>query len=66
MKKLTLNQMRELVDFLSDCYEYSEDEYSLTAVNNTLKIIGYSNEFHYNYENDAIICDGGIEQQESE
>lgn len=65
MKKLTLNQMYDLVEFLSDCYEYSEDEYSLSAVNNTLKILGYCNEFHYNYEDDAIICDGGIEQSES-
>ena len=66
MKKLTPKQMFDLVDFLSDCSQYYEDVYSENAVNNTLKILGYVNEFHYNYENDVIICDGGLEQQESE
>lgn len=66
MKKLTLKQVCKIVDFLSDCYEDYEDDYSLKAVNNTLKILGYVNEFHYNYENDAVICDGGLEQQDSE
>jgi hypothetical protein len=61
MKKLTPKQMFDLVDFLSDCYQDYEDDYSLRAVNNTLKIMGYSNEFHYDYENDSVICDGGIE-----
>lgn len=66
MKKLTLKQVCKIVDFLAECYEDYKDDYSLSAVNSTLKILGYSNEFHYNYENDAIRCDGGIEQQESE
>lgn len=66
MKKLTLKQICKIIDFLSDCSQDYEDDYSINAVNNTLKILGYINEFHYNYENDAIRCDGGIEQQESE
>lgn len=66
MKKLTLKQVCKIVDFLWDCYEDYDDDYSLKAVNNTLKILGYTNEFHYNYDNDAVICDGGIEQQETE
>ena len=66
MKKLTLKQVCKIVDFLSDCYEDYEDDYTLKAINKTLKILGYVNEFHYNYENDAVICDGGLEQQETE
>lgn len=66
MKKLTPKQMFDLVDFLSDCQQDYEDDYSLKAINNTLKILGYVNEFHYNCENDAIVCEGGLEQQESE
>ena len=66
MKKLTLKQMRKIVDFLSDCYEDYEDDYSLRAVNNTLKILGYKDEFHYDYEYDGVICNGGIEQLDSE
>lgn len=66
MKKLTQKQMFTLADFLCDCYQDYEDDYSERAVNKTLNILGYSNEFHYNYENDAIICDGGIEQSEAE
>lgn len=66
MKKLTSKQMWKLFDFLAECYEDYEDDYSLKAVNNTLKILGYVNEFRYNYENDAVICDGGLEQQDSE
>ena len=58
--------MCELVDFLSDCSEDYEDYYSENAVNKTLKILGYVNEFRYNYEDDAIICDGGLERQDSE
>ena len=65
MKKLTLKQMCKLVDFLLHRYEDYEEDYS-EIVNNTLKILGYCNEFHYNYENNAVICDGGIVQQESE
>ena len=65
MKKLTLKQICKLVDFLSECHKDYEIDYSLNAVNKTLNILGYSNEFHYNYENDAIRCNGGIEQQES-
>ena len=66
MKKLTPKQMFDLVDFLSDCQEDYEDNYSENAVNSTLKILGYTNEFHYDFENDSVICNGGIEQQESE
>ena len=66
MKKLTLKQVCKIVDFLSDrCQDY-EDDYSENAVNYTLKILGYVNEFHYDYENDAFICDGGLEQKETE
>ena len=39
MKKLTLKQVCKIVDFLSDCYEDYEDDYSLKAINNTLKNI---------------------------
>ena len=67
MKKLSLKQVCKIVDYLSDCYEVDYvDNYRLSAINNTLKILGYVNEFHYNYENDAVICDGGIEHQETE
>lgn len=65
MKKLTPKQMFDLVDYLTYCYEDYEDDYSLKVVNTTLKIMGYSNVFYYDYENDSVICDGGIEQQES-
>ena len=66
MKKLTLNQVCKIVDFLSECYEEDYvDNYRLRAINKTLKILGYVNEFHYNYENDAVVCDGGLERQES-
>lgn len=58
MKKLTLKQIYKLVEFLSDCDQDYEDEYSEKAVNTTLKILGYSNEFNYDYENDSIICSG--------
>lgn len=58
--------MWKFIDFLSERYEDIEDDYSLNAVNKALKILGYSNEFHYNYENDALVCDGEIAQQESE
>ena len=61
-----MKKVCKIVDFLSDCYEDYEDDYSLNAINKTLKILGYVNEFHYNYKNDAVICDGGLEQQESE
>lgn len=66
MKKLTLKQMCDLVDFLSDCSQDYEDAYSERAINFTLKILSYVNEFHYNYEDDTIICDGGVEHQETE
>ena len=67
MKKLTSKQMFDLVDYLTECYEDAGDvHYSLMAVNHTLKTIGYANKFEYDYENESVICDGGIEQQESE
>lgn len=66
MKKLTPKQMFDLVDYLTVCNQDYEDNYSENAVNKTLKILGYDNEFNYDYENDAFICDGGIEQQEVE
>ena len=66
MKKLTLNQMCKIVDFLSECYLDYKDDYSVRAVNTTLKALNYVNQFRYDYENDAVICDGGIEHQESE
>lgn len=64
MKKLTQKQMFSLADFLCDCCQNYEDDYSERAVNKTLEILGYSNEFRYDNENDAIICDGGIELPE--
>lgn len=66
MKKLTHKQLFDLAYFLYGCYKDYEDDYSLNAVNKTIKILGYRNEFHYNYENDSIVCDGGIEQPEAE
>lgn len=66
MKKLTIKQMSNLVDFLSDrCQDY-EDDYSENAVNTTLKILDYSNEFHYDYKNDGIMCNGGIMYEEED
>ena len=65
MKKLTPKQLFDLIDYLSDC----EDDYSLNAINYTLKILDYSNTlgyFSYDFENDCIKCDGGLEHQESE
>ena len=66
MKKLTAKQTFDLIDYVSECYRDYEDEYPLRQVNYILKILGYVNKFQYDYENGAIICDGGIEQQESE
>ena len=66
MKKLNLKQMCKLVDYLSDCYQDYEDDHTLNAVNNTLKILSYNNVFHYDYYNDSFICRGGIEQQDYE
>lgn len=65
MKKLTPKQMFDLVDYLTDRELDYGDEYSLDAVNNTLKILGYENEFNYDFENDGFICNGGIEQPEA-
>lgn len=64
MKKLTPKQMNVIVDFLSDCYLDYKDDYSVRAINTTLKALNYVNQFRYDYENDAVICNGGIDQQE--
>lgn len=62
MKKLTLKQMYDLIDYLSVCYEDAGDvRYSLMAVNHTLKTIGYANKFEYDYENESVKCNGGID-----
>lgn len=65
-KKLTAKQMFDLVEYLTNCFNYYEDEYSLNAVNSTLKILGYDGEFTYVSVEDAIRYDGGIAQQGSE
>ena len=61
MKKLTLKQMFDLVDFLSDSQEDYEDGYSMKAVNTTLKILGYEGEFGYEPVECAIRFDGALE-----
>ena len=66
MKKLTLNQIYAIVDYLKDCNNDYEDDYSLRAVNHIMKILNYKAKFTYDYENDALIWEGAIDTGEDE
>lgn len=61
MKKLTPKQMFDLVDFLIERNQDYEDEYTMNAVNTTLKILGYEGEFNYQPLEDAFRFDGSLE-----
>lgn len=61
MKKLTPKQMFDLTDYLLERDQNYEDEYSLNAVNTTLKILGYEGEFSYEQVECAIRFDGVLE-----
>lgn len=60
MKKLTPNQMFDLVNLILDCQQDYEDCYTMKAVNSTLKILSYEGEFNYEPVECAIRFDGEI------
>lgn len=61
MKKLTPKQMFDLVDFLLECSQDYEDNYSLNTINSALKILGYEGKFYYEPLECAIRFDGVLE-----
>ncbi len=66
MKKLTIDQMYRLVDFLIECEQDYEDCYSTKAVNSTLKVLGYDAEFNYVPDENSIRFVGALLEPEGE
>lgn len=61
MKRLTPKQMFDLVDYLYDCKQDYEDDYSINAINTTLEILSYDGDFIYEPVECAIKFDGALE-----
>jgi hypothetical protein len=61
MKRLTPKQMFDLVDFLYECKQDYEDDYSVNSVNSALEILGYDGKFNYEPDEDAIKYNGVLE-----